>query len=86
LVKQLGYKDSQIEFRKDIPVEKIALGSKSIKYRPDYLLSFDGKSRALAATNRPDGQIAQKRVKLLRQKYSDFQKLRISLFQNRLTR
>jgi type I restriction enzyme M protein len=54
LVKQLGYKDSQIKFKKDIPVEKIALGSKSIKYRPDYLLFFDGKPRVVIDAKSPD--------------------------------
>jgi type I site-specific restriction endonuclease len=54
LVKQLGYKDSQIKFKKDIPIEKIALGSKSIKYRPDYLLYFDGKPRVVIDAKSPD--------------------------------
>jgi type I restriction enzyme M protein len=58
LVKQLGYKDSQIKFKNDIPVEKIALGSKSIKYRPDYLLSFDGKPRVVIDAKSPDESLA----------------------------
>ncbi|UZE51146.1 N-6 DNA methylase [Rhodopseudomonas sp. P2A-2r] len=53
LVKKLGYKDSQIKLKKDIPTTKIALGSKSVKYRPDYLLSFDGKPRIVIDAKSP---------------------------------
>jgi type I restriction enzyme M protein len=58
LVKRLGYKDAQIKFKKDIPVEKIALGSKPIKYRPDYLLSFDGKPSVVIDAKSPDESLA----------------------------
>jgi type I restriction enzyme M protein len=58
LVKFLGYKDSQIKFKKDITSEKIALGSKSVKYRPDYLLYYDGKPRVVIDAKSPSESLA----------------------------
>jgi len=58
LVKFLGYKDSQIKFKKDISPEKIALGSKSVKYRPDYLLFYDGKPRVVIDAKAPSESLA----------------------------
>lgn len=58
LVKFLGYKDSQIKFKKDISPEKIALGSKSVKYRPDYLLFYDGKPRVVIDAKAPSETLA----------------------------
>jgi hypothetical protein len=44
------------------------------------------KSRCLAATNHHNGQITQKPVKSVCEKYSDFPKWQISLYSARLTR
>ncbi len=57
-MKFLGYKDSQIKFKKDITPEIIALGSKSIKYRPDYLLLYDGKPRVVIDAKAPSESLA----------------------------
>src|SRR5450755_4029487 len=45
--------------------------------------SFANSDSILCSTNLPDGQITQKSVKPLWQKYSDFPKLQISLYSSR---
>lgn len=54
LFKILGYNDSQIKFKNDISPKKIALGSKFLNYKPDYLLLYDGKPRVVVDAKAPD--------------------------------
>lgn len=45
LLKELGYRDSQIQTKKSISELAIPLGRKSVKYRPDYVLTYRKKPR-----------------------------------------
>jgi type I restriction enzyme M protein len=59
LIKALGYKDSQITFKAAIKSEKIAIGSSTTKYRPDYLLYFDGKPRVVVDAKAPGESLSK---------------------------
>jgi type I restriction enzyme M protein len=45
LIRDLGYEDENIRQKQTIVPEEIGLGSKKLKYAPDFILSVNGKPR-----------------------------------------
>ncbi len=54
LIRDLGYRDADIAQKASIPPERIMLGSKKVRYSPDYILSVAGKPRVVIDAKGPE--------------------------------
>lgn len=59
LLKELGYKDNQIQTKKSISELAVPLGSKKVNYKPDYVLSFRKKPKVVIDAKHPDESLGK---------------------------